>query len=215
MISSAHLFPYLVAATLIVLAPGPSVMFTIARAIAFGRLISFLTVLGNAFGMLVLSALVAVGLGPLLQSSQLFSTSVQWFGGAYLIYLGISAIRHRVVHAESMTNVSEPEPSKSQTFRQGFVVGILNPKAIVFFAAVLPQFVDVEMGSVTVQLLSLGAVFCIIGVICDGAWGVVAGTAREWFASSPQRLVAMRIAGGCVMLLLGVMSIVTAPLPWA
>jgi threonine/homoserine/homoserine lactone efflux protein len=189
-------------------------MFTIARAIAFGRLISFLTVLGNAVGMLLLSAAVAVGLGPLLQSSQLFSSCVQWGGGAYLIYLGIDALRHRVVHAEGIVNVKEPEPSKLQTMREGFIVGVLNPKAVVFFAAVLPQFVDRSMGNVTLQLLTLGAVFCVLAVISDGSWGMIAGTAREWFSSSPKRLVTMRIVGGCVMIFLGVAAIATTPWPW-
>jgi threonine/homoserine/homoserine lactone efflux protein len=214
-IASQHLVPYLVASILIILAPGPSVMFTIARAIAFGRWISFLTVCGNAAGMLLLSALVAVGLGPLLQSSQLFSSCVQWAGGTYLVYLGIDALRHRVVHAENMTNVTEPQPSQLLTLRQGFVVGVLNPKAIVFFAAVLPQFVDRTLGSVTLQLLTLGAIFSVLALLSDGTWGVIAGTARSWFASSPQRLVVMRIIGGCVMIFLGVAAIVTAPLPWA
>lgn len=189
-------------------------MFTIARAIAYGRLISFLTVLGNAFGMLLLSAAVAIGLGPLLQSSQLFSSCVQWIGGGYLIYLGIDALRHRVVHAEGIVNVDEKAPSNMQTVRQGFIVGVLNPKAIVFFAAVLPQFVDRSLGNVTLQLLTLGAVFSILAVISDGSWGIIAGTAREWFSSSPQRLVAMRIVGGCVMIFLGVAAIVTTPWPW-
>ena len=214
MISSKHLVPYLIASILIILAPGPSVMFTIARAISYGRLISVLTVVGNAIGMLLLSIAVAVGLGPLLQSSVLFSACVQWAGGGYLIYLGIDALKHRVVHADSMVNVVEPEPSRWQTMRQGFIVGVLNPKAIVFFAAVLPQFVDRDLGNVTLQLLTLGAIFSVMALLSDGSWGVIAGTARNWFASSNTRLVTMRVIGGCVMIFLGIASVVTAPRPW-
>ncbi len=214
MVSSEHLVPYIIASVVIILAPGPSVMFTIARAIAWGRLISFLTVLGNALGMVVLSTGVAIGLGPILQSSALLYSLVQWGGGFYLVWLGIDAIRHRVVAAVSMTDVSDGAPTKLQTMRQGFIVGVLNPKAIVFFAAVLPQFVDTEMGSVTVQLISLGLIFAALAVIFDGAWGMIAGAAREWLSSSTRRLEIMRVVGGCVMILLGVVILATTPLPW-
>lgn len=214
MVSPEHLTSYLIASVLIILAPGPSVMFTIARAIAWGRLISFLTVLGNAFGMVVLSTGVAIGLGPILQSSALLYSVVQWAGGFYLVWLGIDAIRHRVVAAVNMTDVSDGTPTKWQTMRQGFIVGVLNPKAIVFFAAVLPQFVDPELGSVTFQLITLGVIFAGLAVIFDGAWGLVAGTAREWLSSSSKRLENMRVVGGCVMILLGVAILATTPLPW-
>lgn len=214
MVSSKHLVAYLVASIVIILAPGPSVMFTIARAIAWGRLIAFMTVLGNAAGMGVLSTGVAIGLGPILQSSAVLYSAVQWAGGLYLIWLGIDAIRHRVVAAVSMTDVEGDTPSPLRTMRQGFVVGVLNPKAIVFFAAVLPQFVDPQLGSVTLQLISLGLIFAGLAVIFDGTWGFVAGTARDWLSSSTRRLEIMRVVGGCVMMILGVAIVATTPLPW-
>lgn len=214
MVSSKHIVAYLIASTVIILAPGPSVMFTIARAIAWGRLIAFMTVLGNATGMAVLSTGVAIGLGPILQSSAVLYSAVQWAGGMYLIWLGIDAIRHRVVAAVSMTAVSDGAPTPLQTMRQGFVVGVLNPKAIVFFAAVLPQFVEPELGSVTVQLITLGLIFAVLAVIFDGTWGFIAGTAREWLSSSTQRLEIMRVVGGCVMIVLGLAILATTPLPW-
>jgi threonine/homoserine/homoserine lactone efflux protein len=199
----------------IILAPGPSVLFTIARAIAWGRLVSLLTVVGNALGMLVLSILVALGLGPILQASDLFNALVQWAGGLYLIWLGFDAIRHRVVAAAEMRVVSEVAPSRATTVWQGFVVGVLNPKAIVFFAAVLPAYVDRQLGNVTLQLLTLGAIFSFLALLSDGTWGYLAGSARLWFSEHPHRLERMRTAGGVVMILLGVATIVTAPLPWA
>ena len=135
---------YIVAAMIIILAPGPSVLFVIARAIAWGRKVSVLTVAGNVSGSLVLSTLVALGLGPILQRSNLAYLAVQWGGGLYLIYLGIDAIRKRSVHAADMTNQGPVVPTALQSIRDGFWVGVLNPKAIVFFAAVLPQFVDID-----------------------------------------------------------------------
>lgn len=214
MISAEHFWPFVAASMVIMMAPGPSVLFTIARAIAWGRLISVITVAGNALGMLVQSAVVALGLGPALQASALLYTLVQWLGGAYLVWMGIDAIRHRVIGATSMTDTSGGAPTRLRTFRQGFTVGVLNPKAVVFFAAVLPQFVDRELGAVPLQLLSLGAVFSLLALLSDGMWGVLAGTFRDRLASHPGRLVAMRVTGGLVMIALGVAVLVTAPLPW-
>jgi len=214
MIAPQHLIPYLISAIAIILIPGPSVLFTIARAISWGRTIAVLTVLGNTIGVFVLSIAVALGLGPILQSSELINSLVQIVGGTYIIWLGIDAIRQRVSTAESIVAVAGSAPAKLKTIQQGFVVGILNPKVIVFFAAVLPHFVDPEFASITSQLFTLGAVFCVFGFIFDSAYGLLAGTARDWFASSPKRLVTMRSAGGVVMMLLGLATILTAPRPW-
>lgn len=213
MLPTQRLPEFLVASCVIILVPGPSVLFTVARAIAWGRVVALMTVLGNALGMLVMAALVAFGFGPLLEASPLLYAAVQWAGGAYLIWLGIDAVRHRELHAERMVDPGSALPSKVRTLREGFVVGILNPKSIVFFAAVFPQFVDREAGHVPVQLLLLGLIFCALAVLFDGTWGLVAGTAREWLSGNPARLVAMRVVGGCVMMVLGLAVLITAPRP--
>lgn len=210
---SERLAQFVVASTLIILAPGPSVMFTVARGIAWGRLVAVLTVVGNALGMLVMSALLAFGVGPLLERSPLLFAIVQWGGGLYLIWLGIDALRHREMHAADMVDQGPVAPSAIKTVREGFVVGILNPKSLVFFAAVFPQFVDRNTGSVSLQLMVLGLIFATIAVICDSTWGVLAGSARVWLVNNPRRLVQMRVVGGCVMLVLGALVVVTAPRP--
>jgi threonine/homoserine/homoserine lactone efflux protein len=204
---------FIAAAFLIILVPGPSVLFTVARAIAWGRAVAVMTVLGNALGMLVLSALIAFGFGPMLENSKLLYATVQWAGGAYLVWLGIDALRHRELHAEKMVDQGPVAPSLGRTLREGFVVGILNPKALVFFAAIFPQFVDREAGNVSMQLMILGIIFATIAVLSDGTWGIIAGTAREWLASNPKRLVNMRTVGGCVMIVLGAIVLITAPRP--
>ena len=201
---------YLIAATIIILAPGPSVLFVIARAIAWGRATSVLTVLGNVFGSFVLSSLVALGIGPVLQKYHLAYVAVQWGGGLYLVYLGIDAIRKRAVHATDMTNQGPVGPTPLQSIRDGFWVGVLNPKAIVFFAAVLPQFVDIEGTRVTQQLLFLGLTFCVLAFISDGMWGLLAGTARQWLAKSKTRLEKLRGSGGSVMIFLGLAVLYSA-----
>lgn len=198
------------AAILIIIAPGPSVLFVIARAVAWGRKIAIFTVVGNVLGSFVLSALVAVGLGPILQKYPLVYYLVQWAGGLYLIYLGFEAIRRRHIHAADMTNQGPIEPSVRRSIRDGFWVGALNPKAVVFFAAVLPQFIDIKSGQATQQLLLLGSIFCILALISDGSWGLLAGTARKWLATDPQRLEKLRAVGGSVMIILGALVLISA-----
>lgn len=201
---------YLIAALVIILAPGPSVLFVIARAIAWGRATAVLTVLGNVLGSFLLSTLVALGVGPILQRFHIAYIAVQWGGGLYLIYLGVEAIRMRALHASDMTNQGPVGPTQIRSVRDGFWVGFLNPKAIVFFAAVLPQFVDIKEKNVTQQLIFLGITFCVIAFISDGAWGVLAGTARAWLAKSNSRLEKLRAGGGTIMILLGLAVLISA-----
>ena len=201
---------YLVAAMIIILAPGPSVLFVIARAIAWGRTTSILTVLGNVSGSFVLSSLVALGIGPVLQRYHVAYVAVQWGGGLYLIYLGVDAIRKRAVHASDMTNQGPVGPTSLQSIRDGFWVGVLTPMSIVFFAAVLPQFVDIEGSSVTKQLLFLGLTFCVLAFFSDGAWGLLAGAARTWLAKTNTRLEKLRALGGTVMIVLGIAVLFSA-----
>jgi len=204
-----RLWEYLIATILIVLAPGPSVLFTIARAIAWGRASAVATVAGNAVGMFLVSVLVALGLGPLLQRSHLFYNGVQWAGGIYLVYLGYSAIKASKVDAAGMQKTEEIKPSLIRSAQNGFWVGALNPKSIVFFAAILPAFVDQEKDTVTQQLLILGLIFSVIAFISDGTYGLLAGTARQWLASDVNRLILMRRIGGVVMIGLGLFTIVS------
>jgi threonine/homoserine/homoserine lactone efflux protein len=201
---------YLIAAMVIILAPGPSVLFVIARAIAWGRATAVFTVAGNVTGAFSLSVFVALGLGPILQRSELAYIAVQWGGGLYLIYLGIDAIRKRSAHAADMTNQGEIAPSIRRSIRDGFWVGALNPKGVVFFAAVLPQFIDRERGSVTAQLILLGAIFAILAFVSDGSWGMLAGTARNWLATDAKRLERLRATGGTIMIILGISVLFSA-----
>jgi len=203
----SRLWEYSIAAFLIILAPGPSVLFTIARAIAWGRATALLTVLGNVLGMYTMSVFVCFGLGPILSRSHFIFNLVQWGGGLYLIYLGYSAIKDSPTDAQGMREIVDEKPSTLQTIRQGFAVGSLNPKGMVFFAAIVPQFVDRAKGSITMQMIIMATIFAAIALISDGSWGLLAGTIREWFARDIKRLIRMRITGGAVMILLGLLTI--------
>lgn len=210
MIIPTRLPEYIIAAMIIILAPGPSVLFIIARAIAWGRKVAVMTTLGNVSGAFALSSTVAVGLGPILQHSHIAYMTVQIAGGGYLIYLGRDAIAKRAIHAEDMRKVESVEPSLWHCIRDGFWVGALNPKGLVFYAAVLPAFIDVERGHVVQQLFLLGALFSILAFFSDGTWGLIAGTARAWLAHEISRLEKLRLAGGIVMVILGLSTIAFA-----
>ncbi len=210
MVIPSRLPEYIVAAMVIILAPGPSVLFVIARAIAWGRKTAVFTVAGNVTGAFALSTLVALGLGPILQRSDLAYAAIQWGGSLYLMYLGVEAIRQRKIHAEDMRNQGDAAPGIARSIRDGFWVGALNPKGLVFYAAVLPQFVDRDRGNVALQLIFLGAVFSILAFISDGTWGLLAGTARQWLATDAKRLEKLRATGGIVMIILGISVLIAA-----
>lgn len=206
----SRIWEYFIAAVVIVLAPGPSVLFVIARAIAWGRATAVTTVIGNVTGAFTLSVVVAVGLGPILQRSEIAFISVQVLGGLYLVYLGITAIKHSQIHANDITNQGDIRPSKWRSMREGFWVGALNPKGMVFFAAILPQFVDREAGNITSQLILMGAIFALLALFFDSGWGILAGTIRNWLATELKRLVLMRMTGGVVMIILGSFTLLSA-----
>jgi len=208
-VTSSQLLEFTATALAIIMVPGPSVLLAIARGIAWGRAVALLTVLGNGLGIFVLAGVVAVGLGPLLARSATFTEGVEVAGGCYLLWLGAHALAARRAHAEAMQRQEPNRPRPHTVIRQGFVVGLLNPKALVFFIAVFPHFVDRSRGNVTLQLL-VGAVFAVLAVVSDSVWGFGAGAARDRLRNSPRLLEGLRTVGGTVMLCLGTLIIVTA-----
>lgn len=200
--STDHVLAFALTTIVLVIIPGPSVLFTIGRALSVGRRAALITVVGNAAGAYLQVVAVAVGLGALVASSITVFTVVKVAGAVYLIYLGVQAIRHRRLrHQATETDVAVTRTRK--VLREGFVVGLTNPKMIVFLAAALPQFVDRGAGQVPAQMLVLGALVPVITLTFDGLWALVAGTARTWFAQSPRRLEAMGGAGGVAVIGVG------------
>ncbi|MEU0502971.1 LysE family translocator [Nocardia sp. NPDC005998] len=201
MVPASNLLAFIAASIVLIVIPGPGVLFTIGRALALGRRAALVSVLGHAVGVFVALLLVSVGLGTLLSASALALTVVKFTGALYLMYLGIQAIRERKALREAL-NV-KVDPADSRVFRQSIVVGLTNPKAIVFFSAVLPHFADPAAGSLPLQFLMLGTIFLAIALVSDSAWGLLAASARAWFARSPQRLEAVGGAGGAMIFGLG------------
>lgn len=196
------LLAFIVAAFVMVVIPGPTVLFTIGRSIALGRLGGFLSIVGTAIGSIVLVLAVALGVGTVIAQSVVLFTIVKVLGAGYLVFLGIQAIRHRHAAAAAVTG-DRTTKTGLRLLVEGFVVGLTNPKSIAFFLAILPQFVDLHGGSVALQLFVLGAIVVAIGVTCDAVWVLLASAARDWFGRSPRRLSTMSATGGGMMIGLG------------
>lgn len=195
---------FTLAAFILIIVPGPSVLFVVSRALAYGRRTAVLTVIGGALGSFVSAVGIAVGVGALLQASALAYTVLKFAGAGYLVYLGVRAIRHRGRLWQALEEGAAPVSGR-RTFVEGFVVSVTNPKSMVFFAAVLPQFVDRSAGAPPgLQMIIFGAIFAAVALVSDTVWGLVAGTVRNWFARSRRRLELVGGASGLTMIGLGV-----------
>lgn len=208
MVPVPELLAFTVAAAIIILIPGPSVLFVIGRALVVGRRGALLSVLGNAAGVAVQIVAVAAGLGVLVAQSAVLFTVLKIAGALVLVWLGIQAIRHR--RARFDDDVSAVSRSSSRLLIESFWVGITNPKTVVFFVAALPQFVVPSAGSAALQMLELGAIFLVIGVACDSVYAIAAGSARDWFATSERRISGLRAGGGVALIGLGGVMAFTA-----
>lgn len=203
MVTTHQMLGFGLAAFILIAIPGPSVVFAISRALAYGRAVALATVLGNSLGLLVVLVLVSVGLGAIVSKSIVVFTVLKFAGAAYLVWLGVQAIRHRkgisVDGAEVAISMTLP-----RALRQGFVVGFSNPKAFLIFAALLPQFLDRSEGHLQVQMLLLGLLAFVIGLCSDTAWAITASQLRTWFNASPGRGRKLGAIGGFSMIGLGV-----------
>ncbi|WP_043652466.1 LysE family translocator [Nocardia thailandica] len=204
MVSPDQLLPFAGLCLLLVVVPGPSVVFTMTRALTLGRRAALQTVAGNALGIYAQVVAVAFGLGTVVATSATVFTAVKLLGALYLVHLGIAAIRHRGELAGALaTDRTARTRGPVAMIRDGVVVGFANPKSIVFLAALLPQFVTLDHGWVPGQMLLLGLCIPVFGLIFDSAWALTAGAARGWLTRSPRRLAAVGGAGGLTMIGLG------------
>lgn len=202
MLPASNAWAFSVAALALILLPGPSVLFVIGRSLSLGRKGGVLSVVGNALGMLPAITAVSLGVGAIVAESVVVFTVIKFVGAAYLIYLGVQAIRHRHGHTKPADTVST-RPSVLRLLREGFFVGVSNPKTIVFFVAILPQFVSYRTGAIPLQMATLGLIFFAMALVVDSMWALSAGTARAWFARNPQRLSHISAGGGVMMIGLG------------
>jgi threonine/homoserine/homoserine lactone efflux protein len=207
-IPSGRLLAFIATAFVVIVIPGPSVLFVVGRALAGGRRVAMFSVLGNAAGEYVQVVMIAVGIGALVEQSAAAFTVLKVLGGGYLIYLGIKTLMQRKSLGQALSPRSQPY-SDIASFAHGFTVGITNPKTVVFLAAILPQFVSRAAGNVAGQVLLLGLLFALIAVASDALWALTAGTLRSWFARSPQRLELIGGAGGLSIAAVGLAFLIT------
>lgn len=203
MVTSGQLLAFAAVSFVLIVIPGPSVLFVIGRALAYGRRTALASVVGNAVGVYVVAVCVAFGIGTVVERSEIIFTVVKAVGALYLVWLGIQAIRHRRSLVETLTATPERRGDR-RALREGFTVGVANPKAVILFAAILPQFVHRTSGHVPVQMLVLASVPFAIALISDSVWGLLASAARSWFASSTKRVELVGGAGGLAMIGVGV-----------
>ncbi len=169
-ISAGQVVAFAVAALILIVIPGPGVLFVIGRALAHGRRTALCSVAGHAAGNWVVAACVALGVGTIVERSAAVFATVRLVGAAYLVWLGIQAFRHRHVLASVLDSAAAPR-SGVRAAGEGLVVGVTNPKAVILFAAVLPQFVNRPAGYVPAQMLILSAISIVIGLASDSCSG--------------------------------------------
>jgi threonine/homoserine/homoserine lactone efflux protein len=167
---------FVVAALVLLVIPGPSVLYIVARSVEGGRTSGLISVLGIQTGALVHIAFAALGLSAILASSAVAFSVVKWLGAAYLVWLGL----RRIFGGDEEEDVSVEPERLPRVYLQGVVVNVLNPKTALFFLAFLPQFVDPARGAAWTQVLLLGATFVVLALCSDGLYALLSGTAGGW-----------------------------------
>jgi threonine/homoserine/homoserine lactone efflux protein len=197
-----RLLVFSLTATVVIAIPGPSVIFLVSRALSSGQRVAILSVLGNALGEYLQVIAVAFGIGALVQGSVVAFDTLRLAGGFYLVYLGVRTFRERRSLAAAIGAAAAPRSGR-RSFAEALTVGVTNPKTIIFLAAILPQFVGRDSGSVPPQIMLLGAIFAAIAIASDSVWVVLAARFRAWFGRSPRRLELIGGTGGLAIAALG------------
>jgi threonine/homoserine/homoserine lactone efflux protein len=205
-LSALELFA--VAAFALIIVPGPSVLYIVSQSVSHGRAGGLAAVFGTEIGAFVHVTGAALGLSAIVASSATAFSALKIAGGAYLVVLGIRRLRERDVPAEAG---AERTRSAGAIFRQGAIVSALNPKTALFFLAFLPQFVDPDRGYVALQAAVLGLVWVVIATVCDALWALGAGSAVGLLRRSARARRAERLAGGGILIGLGVLATLAHP----
>lgn len=206
---AANLGLFISAALVLLLIPRPAVLYIVARSVEQGRLAGFVSDLGIHTATLVHVAAASLGLSAILASSALAFSVVKYAGAAYLIWLGLRKLFGRVAPAGLDGTVRRQ--SYRQLFRDGFIVNLLNPKTALFFLAFLPQFVEPARGQVATQIAVLGLLFVVIGLVTDGCYALVAGSAGSFLRRSRGYLKAERWVSGTLFIGLGLTAAFAGP----
>ena len=178
-------------------------LFVVGRALSHNRDIALLTAVGNAVGCYSAGVLIAVGLGPLLERWDMLFQLFKWGGVLFLVWIGVQAVRHAGPVREEDAEQVAGAPSRWKAVRAGAVVGFTNPKSLIMFTVVVPQFMNQNAGNLPLQMIVLGLVPLTVGLVCDSAWALTAAKARSWLAGSAKRMTAVQRAGGVSVIAVG------------
>ena len=193
MIPIETLAAFFTASVLLGLAPGPDNIFVLTQSALRGRTAGLLVTLGLCSGLVVHTSAVAFGVAVIFQASALAFSALKLFGAGYLLYLAWHAFR---ASSEKITAEKHHGMSYARLYRRGIVMNVTNPKVSIFFLAFLPQFADPDRGSLTLQMLLLGAVFIVSTILVFGSISLLAGSIGQWLNRSPRTQVVMnRVAG--------------------
>jgi threonine/homoserine/homoserine lactone efflux protein len=203
---SAALLGFIAAALVVLLIPGPGVLYVVARSLGQGRRAGLVSVLGLSVGALLQVAAAAAGISAVLLASATAFGLVKALGAGYLVYLGVRTLFGR--HAGVRIEASAPRSLRC-LFAQGVLVSVLNPKIALFFLAFLPQFVEPNRGPVAQQVVLLGLIYIALGLTTDGAYAMLAGSLRRWFGGRVMRGALPRYLSGGIYLGLGVATALT------
>jgi threonine/homoserine/homoserine lactone efflux protein len=193
---------YLAVVTLLMLTPGPDMLFVLASGIRSGSKAGFVAAVGVAVGETVHLLAAAAGLAAVFQAAPALYDAVRFVGAAYLLWLGVRTLRAR--GGEGIVGGRRGAASTGRAFWRGVLTNVLNPKMALFTVALLPQFVDPSRGRVPAQLLVLGACFLALEIAVDGTVGLAAGRVRRVLVRRPRAARGMEVASGSVFLGLGV-----------
>lgn len=192
---------FVLASLVLLLVPGPAVLYIVARSVEQGRAAGLVSVLGIHLGTIVHIVAAAVGLSALIVSSAVAFAVVKYLGAAYLIWIGIRTLLAREAASEAP---AIPAGRLRRVFRDGFVVNLFNPKTAIFFLSFLPQFVDPARGALHWQILVLGLTFMGLGIVSDGLFALVAGAAGDFLRSNGRFLRVQRWFAGTSFIGLGI-----------
>lgn len=202
------LFPFIIASAILLIIPGPAVLYIVTMSVTQGRRAGIVSMLGIHVGTLFHVAAAALGISALLATSAFAFSMVKYAGAAYLIYLGIQKFFDNKP-SRKIAN-SGPKPLRA-LFLEGIFVNILNPKTALFFLAFLPQFIDPSSGNATVEILLLGLIFIVMGIISDGLYALLAGTLGQWLSQSGYFIRLRNYFSGLVYILLGLVTAFSGP----
>lgn len=194
---------FVAASVALLIVPGPAVLYIVGRSLNLGRAAGVLSVLGICTGTLFHVVAAALGLTAVLRASPIAFSAIRYAGAAYLVWLGVRALRN---DERAIGSASVPHDGPLQIFRQGVVVNLLNPKTALFFLAFLPQFVNPARGAVAGQVLLLGGLFVGLSLVSDTIYALLAGTFGEYLRANPRFWRSQRYATSAIFVALGLIS---------